>query len=680
MRALAVPLAIAACVAFASPLHSPLNNPNEGVRVYAAKALVEQGTFAIDAVVARWGYIDDKAKRDGHLYSSKAPLVSLLAAAGYAVVHPFTGDLERPALTRLSRVAGDILPSLAIAWVLWRALRRRLKDAVVAELSLVGMVLGSGVLASLQVLSGHAIAALAPAAALLLARPSAGEDERARRLRLGLVGLLLAAAVGAEYPAILAAAPLGVWVLVEERRRDAILWLILGALPVVIAVAVAHTAMFGAPWRTGYSFLENRQYQEVVAGTLFGIGAPDLGVLRTVLWSPAVGLWFYSPLLLVGALAALAQARRGAERGEQHGEERGGERGAARAVLVASVLLLLFIAGFRGWRGGWSVGPRYVSELIGLWGVPAALCFDRLASTRPTLARAALAALVAVGLLHSGIAGMFFPHLSDVFANPVPEMMLPLVARGFAPSSLPLWLGASPATAALACLLLLFLPFLLALVAVERPSGWRAPLALLAAPIGALLVTLLVDPALARTRGGAGALEARRMMDNWRPEEGNPLLAADPARRPRTLLAIDRARDAFPMLTRDGCAPGGPAPAPRHPPDAALAQALSRAAPGALLVLENERALDLAELVDAAPVAVLRADLERWRGPLPCQGEVLLLRQLGASMPRPLSGLAVKERLPAGAREELLVLQRWGDRAPGSDPHAPPVLPDGGSG
>lgn len=667
VRALAVPLAVAACVAFASPLHGPLNNPNEGVRVFAAKALVEQGTFAIDAVVARWGYIDDKAKRDGQLYSSKAPLVSMLAAAGYAVVHPFTGDLERPALTRLSRVAGDILPSLAIAWVLWRALRRRLKDPVVAELSLVGMVLGSGVLASLQVLSGHAIAALAPAAALLLAHASPDETERERRRRLGLQGLLLATAVGAEYPAILAAAPIGGWVLLQDRRRDTLLWLALGAAPVVLAVCGAHTVMFGAPWRTGYSFLENRQYQEVVAGTLFGIGAPDLGVLRTVLWSPAVGLWFYSPVLVVGALAVLAEVRRGEQ------------RGAARAVVVASVLMLLFIAGFRGWRGGWSVGPRYVSELIGLWGVPAAFFFDRVASTRPTLARAALAALVAVGLLHSGIAGMFFPHLSDVFANPVPEMMLPLVARGFAPSSLPLWLGASPATAAIACLGLLLLPLLAALFATNGREGLLAQAKGAAVPgaaaLAGLLLAILVGPLLGKTHGGAGALEARRMMDNWRPEEGNPLLAADPARRPRTLLAIDRARDAFPMLQRDGCAPSDSTATPSSPGDAALAQALSRASPGALLVLENERALDLGELVAAAPVAVLRADLERWRGPLPCTGEVLLLRQPGASMPRPLAGLAVRERVPLGDHEELLVLQRWGDRAPGNDPHAPPALP-----
>lgn len=650
-RTWAVPVAIGACVALASPLHLPLNNPNEGVRVFAAKDLVERHTFTIDAAVAQWGYIDDKAKKDGHLYSSKAPLVSLLAAAGYAVVHPFTGDLSREALTRLCRVTGDALPSLALALLLWRGLRRRLRDPVIADLSTVGIVLGSGVLASLNVLSGHALAALAPAVALVLSRGPADERAPARRHRLAVVGMTLAVAVGAEYPAVLAAAPLAGLVLFEDRRRDTILWLVVGALPVVLLVATAHTAMFGAPWRTGYSFLENRQYQEVVAGTLFGIGAPHLGVLRTVLLSPAVGLWFFSPVLLLGAGAALLGARRG-----EH-------QAAARAIVIASVLLLLFIAGFRGWRGGWSVGPRYISELIGLWAVPAAVALDALSTSRPHLARSALAALVAVGVLHSGIAGMFFPHLSDVFANPVAEMMLPLAARGFSPASLPLLLGASPALSAMACLAALFAPLFLALAA----QGLRPSLRPALAAAVALLGAILVGPHLAQTRGGAGAVEARRMMDNWRPEEGNPVLAADTTRAPRTLLAVDRARDAFPLLQGQGCAPAPGRAAPRLHVDTTLAEVIAVAPPGALLVLEDERALDLAELTEAGPVAAVRADLERWRGPLPCEGTIFLLRRMGAPMPRPLAGLKVLTRTPQGAAEELLLLERW--RAP------PPARP-----
>ena len=48
-----------------SPYHRGLNNPNEMVRIYMSKAMVDHHTFAIDPVVASWGMVDDKAIRDG---------------------------------------------------------------------------------------------------------------------------------------------------------------------------------------------------------------------------------------------------------------------------------------------------------------------------------------------------------------------------------------------------------------------------------------------------------------------------------------------------------------------------------------------------------------------------------------------------------------------------------------
>ena len=186
IRSAAVVLLVIVAVLCTSPLHLPLNNPNEGVRVFAAKALVEHGTFAIDQVTQQWGYIDDKARHNGKLYSSKAPLVSLLAAAAYAVIHPLSGDLARPALTRLCRVAGDILPSLFLVLLLWRSLRRTMKDSFLIDVGVVGIVLGTGVLASLHVLSGHAPAALGPAVVLALCL----EPDEARRHRPLTVGAL----------------------------------------------------------------------------------------------------------------------------------------------------------------------------------------------------------------------------------------------------------------------------------------------------------------------------------------------------------------------------------------------------------------------------------------------------------------------------------------------------------
>ena len=75
-----------------------INNPNELVRVYAARALLEEGSWSIGRrthfgdrgpVVESWGYVNDKAlvcdspmagppACEGRLYAGKAPASSIL--------------------------------------------------------------------------------------------------------------------------------------------------------------------------------------------------------------------------------------------------------------------------------------------------------------------------------------------------------------------------------------------------------------------------------------------------------------------------------------------------------------------------------------------------------------------------------------------------------------------------
>ena len=80
------------------PYSEPLNNPNEMVRVYAVRAIVEARTYAIGTRDAtgdhglptdQWGYVNDKAMKcsdggkppdcKGKLYQAKAPGVTFRA-------------------------------------------------------------------------------------------------------------------------------------------------------------------------------------------------------------------------------------------------------------------------------------------------------------------------------------------------------------------------------------------------------------------------------------------------------------------------------------------------------------------------------------------------------------------------------------------------------------------------
>ncbi len=628
VRRVVVVAALLAAAFVSSPLHLPLNNPNEGVRVFAARALVEFGTTAIDDVVRDWGYIDDKATRDGRLYSSKAPLVTLLGAAAYAIVRPWSGDLDRATLTRLCRLAGVALPTALALAVAWAALARRLRDQAVVDLALAGLVTGTGLLASLHVCAGHAVVASTAAALTALALLTDAPSTR----RLVLVGGLVAASACAEYPAILLA-PLALPVLARAPRRRHAAAVMLGAAAVIALPTLAlHTASFGAPWRTGYSFLENAAYRPLVQGTLFGIGLPDPRVWVEALASPAVGLFFFAPVCLVGGLALPALAPRV-------------PRVVVLAVVVVIAGFLTFIAGFRGWRGGWSVGPRYLGELWGVLVVLAACGADG-DGRAGRLLRALLPPAVAVGVVHSGLAGALFPHLPDVLANPVPELVLPLIVRGLAPDSVPLALGASPAASVVVIVLVVAAPAVLA-------AAGRGPLPQAATALGtmtaAAVVAVAVDGLLPGTAPAVRALEVRRLVDNWRPEAGVPWLrdarSGDEGADARVLYAIDRGRQA----PRPACVFA--APRPRTPDVGEGRRVLARAdVPDAGLVIVSDALADaIAPWGGGALVVTLRDVTQHLRGPLPCGGDVVVVVRDADRVPLERRGL--RER--ADARRDL---------------------------
>ncbi|MES1206467.1 MAG: hypothetical protein ABUS79_11060, partial [Pseudomonadota bacterium] len=64
-------VSFALCSTF--PYYAGINNPNENVRVWMVKAIVDRHELSINGVSQEWGYVNDKAIKDGRLYSSKAP-------------------------------------------------------------------------------------------------------------------------------------------------------------------------------------------------------------------------------------------------------------------------------------------------------------------------------------------------------------------------------------------------------------------------------------------------------------------------------------------------------------------------------------------------------------------------------------------------------------------------------
>ena len=408
-----------------------INNPNELVRVYAARALAEEHTWSIgrreirsgrfvDAgrIHSEWGYVNDKAlacdvpgerppRCTGRLFAAKAPAASLLGAPVLVVLRAFGPLKKTPAVFALRWVC-VILPS-AVFWIL---LRRWMLDSGVQEnaalVSTLAGALGSLSLTYGQMFAGHQLAALALGAAFLCA--SWGS------FRPFWVGFFCALAVALEYPSAPAAAILVAAALLRHRRGG--LRLSLGALPWMLVLAQFHWSAFGAPWSTPYGHLENPAFVRDIAPGLMGISAPSWERIYGSLFSPWLGLFFWAPWT---ALALLAP------------------RWLRRFDLVPVAVVayyLVFQITHALWRSGWTVGPRYITPVAPFAAMSVALVVREAPRLLPMLRGLGAAAVATTGLASAVSQG--FPL--EVI-NPLREVVGPLLAHGYVPRNLLQWLG-----------------------------------------------------------------------------------------------------------------------------------------------------------------------------------------------------------------------------------------------
>jgi len=382
-----------------------INNPNEVTRVYAVAALVDDQSWAIDAPIERWGGVDDKAKRDGKLYSSKAPGTTLVGAPLYWVYRLFGAPLDKLQLTWFLRVLVGMPFSLFLLLLVRRELAR-MSDEDRADGVVLCLGLGSMIYPYTLVFAGHAMATAMVFAAYVYGR----RNDRAGML---IFGLCAAAAPALEYPHALAIIPLGLRYLWAQGRSG--LWRrmahgVAGGLVPIVATCFAQAKMFGSASKTGYSFLENTAYKDLHGEGFFGLSVPQLERLGAALFSVELGMFIWTPLLLLGAIGLTRKSS--------------SVQFSDRLWIAALISLeLLFLASHGGWRGGWSIGPRYILPVVPFLALGLAYPF------RPAL----LGGLAGLSIIVCGLPSAIYPHLSEVFSNPWASFVLPALKSGLAP-------------------------------------------------------------------------------------------------------------------------------------------------------------------------------------------------------------------------------------------------------
>lgn len=352
---------------------------------YVAWSLVRHGSFDLRAYPNLQPYLyrggPIRVRADGAWVSMRPPGSALAAVpfvAGFAIAHD--QPLRDVNMQQLGKLAGAV--SVAAAAALFFVVCGRMAPSAAWPATLLfalGTCLYSVASQSLW-MHGPAVFWLCAALYFLIGRGDIPRDHLAAGFALGCAVLTRPSV------AFFAVATIGAFVLL--RRWRGLGWLALGGLAPAILLLQYNSRQFGHALLGGY---EGENWMERPPWWL-GLGG--------LLIAPSRGLLVYSPALVLAPLGAWILLR-----------QRWAASDATRAVLLtwlgAAIATWVFYGRFFDWLGGFSYGPRYLTETMPVLCLLFALAFERLRAGWPRRAAAALVALSvavhAVGVFgHSG--------------------------------------------------------------------------------------------------------------------------------------------------------------------------------------------------------------------------------------------------------------------------------------
>lgn len=348
--------------------HDPGANGNS--RLGLTFAIVQEGRLTIDSFHDQEGtQTIDKAFYNGHYYSDKAIGASLLGVVFYAPMYwfmrlaSFELDLRQIKYILTFLVIG--LPSAmtgCLLYILCETISKSKMKAFVATLS---VMLGTMCLPFSAIFFGHQLAAAFLFSSFFLTfRLRLKPGLKNKPFYLFWIGFLMGCAFLVEYTTLVVILPLVtycVYILWEKKSpvlnlRKLVMPTLGGLIPIVILM-IYNNQIFGSPFTIGYEHLGN-EYQASMSQGLMGINWPRLLVLYYLTFHPAQGLFWQSPVLLMGFVGIYYMLI-----DKQYRIE-------AMVIVFSSVFYLLLNSGYFMWWGGASFGPRHLIPMLPFLAIP----------------------------------------------------------------------------------------------------------------------------------------------------------------------------------------------------------------------------------------------------------------------------------------------------------------------
>lgn len=412
---------VAVLYLYSFPYFAEIRSANELPRIYLTQAIVEEGTVAIDTGVERWGSTADVSPAGGHHYSNKAPGSSFLAVPAYVALKGVKAVVgSEPTLAEMTwafRVFTGIVPTLLFLVLLWRFLRRFCPDEGPRRIAVVGYAVGSMAMTYSVLFISHQLSAVCIGTAYILA-VWVIEDGLDHRWLLAC-GFAAGCAPLVDYQAAFAGVPLAVYVtyhLVSKRRWRPFAYVVLASIPPVAVLLVYHWQAFGGPFTTGYDVTET--FAHFHQKGFLGADKLRWEAFTGSTIAADNGLVFFCPMLLLAIPGWVLMAR----------DKQWWHFGITLSVVA---IYVLFISSLIFWRGGWQLGPRYITAMLPFAMVPVAVAIA--AADRRWYLRGGALALVIVGIAVYALSCAEYPHFPEKFNNPMFEITLRLIGDGHAP-------------------------------------------------------------------------------------------------------------------------------------------------------------------------------------------------------------------------------------------------------
>lgn len=450
------------------PYIAAVNNPNENVRTYMTMAIVERGTIRIDDMIKTFGWVNDMARvpqPDGNAYhySVKAPATSIAGVPAYwlfsKVIMPLFGkhfpDEKTPGADRVAwlrnatwacRLFAVQLPCFLFLIGFERYLRAFTSDRVIRLSAVAAACLGTNYLAYTHMFASHAVFAIAAFGSFAICERelvrSRGDARNRRVSRAFLAGFFTSWTVSLEYHALPLAIVLTLWAFVTFYRPTRLLAFGAGGSIHAAMVMLFQWKAFGSPFTPGHKMVENAAFAAEHHQGLFGIVMPKLDSIGLLAFDRGFGFFGTSPFMTLGFLAipfvVLGTGTRGSHR------ERRIRRWSAVVWLLAMIALVGANAGFLHWRGGWTVGPRYLGAAPPFFAFGAVVALERIighGAARRALVGGVAGGLAIASVLTIGTVGILYDTLPESVSRPFAQFSLPLIRTAFVPHHVGEWFG-----------------------------------------------------------------------------------------------------------------------------------------------------------------------------------------------------------------------------------------------